>query len=55
MENTELNIPAPERDALTTPYWEALDEGKLLLQIEQRLTVVIERENGVSIPKFRPV
>jgi uncharacterized OB-fold protein len=137
MENTELNIPAPERDALTTPYWEALDEGKLLfqtckccshnwlpprsecpncleddwtwrpttghakliswvvyhmayhpafadrlpyavavvelvegprlisnvfgvddlesLQIEQRLTLVIERENGVSIPKFRPV
>jgi hypothetical protein len=25
------------------------------LQIEQRLTLVIERENGVSIPKFRPV
>ena len=32
MEQTETTMPAPERDALNTPYWDSLARGKLSFQ-----------------------
>ena len=32
MEAAETTIPAPERDALNTPYWDGLAQGALLFQ-----------------------
>ena len=32
MEAAETTIPAPERDALNTPYWEGLAQGALSFQ-----------------------
>ena len=32
MEQTETTMPAPERDALNTPYWASLAQGKLSYQ-----------------------
>lgn len=32
MEKTDVLVPAPERDALNTPYWESLANGVLSFQ-----------------------
>jgi uncharacterized protein len=32
MASAETTIPAPERDALNTPYWDSLAQGALLFQ-----------------------
>ena len=32
MESTETTIPAPERDAVNTPYWDSLAQGALSFQ-----------------------
>ena len=32
MEQTTVAVPAPERDALNTPYWDSLAQGKLSFQ-----------------------
>jgi uncharacterized protein len=32
MESAEITVPAPERDALNTPYWDSLAHGALSFQ-----------------------